>query len=62
MNNGKELINAADRLQRKVLELCRALEASSPHALISPVSAFLLAEAREEAFALQKEIATYVAP
>jgi len=56
--NAKALLVAADRLQRKVQELCRALQVSSPHALIPPAAAFLLAEAREEAFALQKEIAS----
>ncbi len=55
----KSLVVCADRLQRKVLELCCALQASSPHALIPPSAAFLLAEAREEAFELQKEIAAY---
>lgn len=55
----KSLIVAADRLQRKVQELCRALQGSSPHALIPPSAAFLLAEAREEAFELQKEISAY---
>jgi hypothetical protein len=51
------LVDSADRLQRKVQELCRILRESSPHALISPTAAFLLAECQEEAFAVQKEIA-----
>jgi hypothetical protein len=54
----KELITTADRLQRKVLEICRALANSTGHgALLPPAIAFMLADARDDAFQLQKEIA-----
>ena len=58
--SAKTLVTLADRLQRKVQEVCRALQNSSGHgSLLPPAIAFLLAEAREDAFELQKEIAAF---
>jgi hypothetical protein len=60
MSDSKQLVVAADRLQRKVQDLYKAFQGASPHALIPPTAAFLLAEARDEAFELQKEIAGFL--
>jgi len=55
----KSLLVSADRLQRKVQELCRLLQASPHGALISPAAAFLLTEARDEAFTVQNEVSNF---
>jgi hypothetical protein len=57
--NIKSLVVSADRLQRKVQEIYRLLDNASPHALVPPSVAFTLAAACEDAFEVQKEIATY---